>query len=177
MQLKTDLQTMKKGSDSIDKYLQRIKHARDQLNSVNVQMLEEDIVVVVTTDVLTGHPTMPAGITVKKSSNVSTMKILKVSYIWVDAEGNKHSMPVEFGKKNYLPFSHKMVEGKDTLDAGKFEVVVDESIKGLINDKTTVELSNMFDNATGFTYLKAYIRNADGTLAAGMVTRYMFVTK
>lgn len=46
MQLKTDLQTIKKEADSIDKYLLRIKHARDQLNSVGVHMLDEDIIVV-----------------------------------------------------------------------------------------------------------------------------------
>ncbi|XP_004310263.1 PREDICTED: uncharacterized protein LOC101298676 [Fragaria vesca subsp. vesca] len=46
MQLKTDLQTIKKGADNIDKYLLRIKHARDQLNSVGVSILDEDIIVV-----------------------------------------------------------------------------------------------------------------------------------
>ncbi|PRQ35183.1 hypothetical protein RchiOBHm_Chr5g0077241 [Rosa chinensis] len=46
IQLKTDLQTIKKGTDSIDKYLLRIKHARDQLRSVGVHIVDEDIVVV-----------------------------------------------------------------------------------------------------------------------------------
>lgn len=46
IQLKTDLQTIKKGADSIDKYLLRIKHARDQLSSVGVTLVDEDIVVV-----------------------------------------------------------------------------------------------------------------------------------
>ncbi|PRQ51221.1 putative RNA-directed DNA polymerase [Rosa chinensis] len=46
IQLKTDLQTIKKGADTIDKYLQRIKHARDQLSSVGVTLVDEDIVVV-----------------------------------------------------------------------------------------------------------------------------------
>ncbi|PRQ57094.1 putative RNA-directed DNA polymerase [Rosa chinensis] len=46
IQLKTDLQTIKKGADSIDKYLLRIKHARDQLSSVGVNLIDEDIVVV-----------------------------------------------------------------------------------------------------------------------------------
>ncbi|KAL6191895.1 hypothetical protein ACLB2K_038284 [Fragaria x ananassa] len=46
MQLKTDLQTIKKGADSIEKYLLRIKHAKDQLSSVGVTMIDEDIVVV-----------------------------------------------------------------------------------------------------------------------------------
>ena len=43
--MKTDLQTIKKGVDSIDKYLLR-KHARDRLNSVGVKISDEDIVVV-----------------------------------------------------------------------------------------------------------------------------------
>ncbi|KAL6186278.1 hypothetical protein ACLB2K_042399 [Fragaria x ananassa] len=46
MQLKTDLQTIKKGSDSVDKYLLCVKHARDQLNSVGVSMLDEDVIVI-----------------------------------------------------------------------------------------------------------------------------------
>ncbi|KAM5556359.1 hypothetical protein ABKV19_023985 [Rosa sericea] len=46
IQLKTDLQTIKKGADSIDKYLLRIKHVRDQLQSVGVSIADEDIVVV-----------------------------------------------------------------------------------------------------------------------------------
>lgn len=46
MQLKTDLQTMKKGGDSIEKYLLRIKHARDQLTAVGVKISDEDIIVV-----------------------------------------------------------------------------------------------------------------------------------
>lgn len=46
MQLKTDLQTMKKGGDSIEKYLLRIKHARDQLTAVGVKIFDEDIIVV-----------------------------------------------------------------------------------------------------------------------------------
>ncbi|KAL6195817.1 hypothetical protein ACLB2K_031435 [Fragaria x ananassa] len=46
MQLKTDLQTVKNGIDSIDKYFLRIKHARDQLGLVGVQIVDEDIIVV-----------------------------------------------------------------------------------------------------------------------------------
>ncbi|KAL6202951.1 hypothetical protein ACLB2K_026655 [Fragaria x ananassa] len=46
MQLKTDLQTVKNGSDSIDKYFLRIKLARDQLRLVGVQIVDEDIIVV-----------------------------------------------------------------------------------------------------------------------------------
>ncbi|PRQ56559.1 hypothetical protein RchiOBHm_Chr1g0337711 [Rosa chinensis] len=46
IQLKTDLQTIKKGADSVDEYLLRIKHARDQLSSVGVTLIDEDIAVV-----------------------------------------------------------------------------------------------------------------------------------
>ena len=46
MQLKTDLQTIKKGTESIEKYLLKIKHARDQLSSVNVPIPDEDIIIV-----------------------------------------------------------------------------------------------------------------------------------
>lgn len=40
MQLKTELQTMRKGGESIEKYLQRVKSARDQLVSVGVTIPE-----------------------------------------------------------------------------------------------------------------------------------------
>ncbi|KAM5576327.1 hypothetical protein ABKV19_007270 [Rosa sericea] len=46
MQLKIDLQTIKKGNDSIERYLIRVKRARYQLASVGVTISDEDIVVV-----------------------------------------------------------------------------------------------------------------------------------
>lgn len=47
MQLKTELQTIRKGGESIEKYLQRVKSARDQLLSVGVVIPEEDIIIVI----------------------------------------------------------------------------------------------------------------------------------
>ncbi|KAK9924106.1 hypothetical protein M0R45_032493 [Rubus argutus] len=47
MQLKTELQTIRKGGEGIEKYLQRVKSARDQLLSVGVVIPEEDIVIVI----------------------------------------------------------------------------------------------------------------------------------
>ncbi|XP_024199234.1 uncharacterized protein LOC112202450 [Rosa chinensis] len=49
MQLKTDLQTIKKGADTVEKYLVKVKHARDQLCSVGVTISDEDIII----DILT----------------------------------------------------------------------------------------------------------------------------
>lgn len=46
MQLKTDFQTIQKGSDSIEKFLLRISKASDQLKSLGVCIPDEDIVVV-----------------------------------------------------------------------------------------------------------------------------------
>jgi hypothetical protein len=45
MQLKANLQRIKKGNDFIEKYLEKIKDARDALSTVGVQMADEDIVV------------------------------------------------------------------------------------------------------------------------------------
>lgn len=47
MQLKTELQTMRKGSECIEKYLQRVKSARDQLSSVGVAVPDEDVIIVI----------------------------------------------------------------------------------------------------------------------------------
>lgn len=46
MQLKAYLQTIKKGADSVERYLLRVKHARDQLSVVGVPLADEDIFVV-----------------------------------------------------------------------------------------------------------------------------------
>ncbi|KAM1697881.1 hypothetical protein ACFX2K_029411 [Malus domestica] len=43
-QMKSNLQTIKKGSDSVSKYLQRIKEARDYLSAAGVYFADEDIV-------------------------------------------------------------------------------------------------------------------------------------
>lgn len=47
MQLKTELQTIRKGGESVEKYLQRVKNARDQLLSVGVVIPDEDIIIVI----------------------------------------------------------------------------------------------------------------------------------
>lgn len=46
VQLKIDLQNIKKGPETIDQYLQRIKDSRDQLATVGVTISDEDIVIV-----------------------------------------------------------------------------------------------------------------------------------
>lgn len=47
MQLKTELQTIRKGGECIEKYLQRVKSARDQLMSVGVMIPDEDVIIVI----------------------------------------------------------------------------------------------------------------------------------
>lgn len=47
MQLKTELQTLRKGGETVEKYLQRVKNARDQLFSVGVTIPDEDIIIVI----------------------------------------------------------------------------------------------------------------------------------
>ncbi|PRQ33264.1 putative transcription factor interactor and regulator CCHC(Zn) family [Rosa chinensis] len=46
MQLETNLHTLQKNDDSIDKYLQRVKHARDELAFVGVHFADEDIMII-----------------------------------------------------------------------------------------------------------------------------------
>ncbi|KAM1804715.1 hypothetical protein ACFX12_030548 [Malus domestica] len=46
VQMKIDLQNIKKGSESVDAYLQRIKECRDQLAIAGVVISDEDIVIV-----------------------------------------------------------------------------------------------------------------------------------
>lgn len=47
LQLKTNLQNLRKGSDNIETYLDKIKDARDALETVSVILDDEDIVVIV----------------------------------------------------------------------------------------------------------------------------------
>lgn len=47
MQLKTELQTIRKDCESIEKFLQRVKNARDQLISVGVNIPDEDIIIAI----------------------------------------------------------------------------------------------------------------------------------
>ncbi|KAM1411401.1 hypothetical protein COP1_024098 [Malus domestica] len=44
-QMKSNLQTIKKGSDSVSQYLQKIKEARDYLSAAGVHFADEDIVI------------------------------------------------------------------------------------------------------------------------------------
>lgn len=46
-QLKTDLQNIKKGSETIDQYLQKIKDVRDQLSAVGIEIPDDDTVILV----------------------------------------------------------------------------------------------------------------------------------
>ncbi|BFG38711.1 hypothetical protein CerSpe_249850 [Prunus speciosa] len=51
--LKTELQTAKKSGDSIERFLLRLKHIRDQLNAVGIKVSDDDFVIVA----LNGLPT------------------------------------------------------------------------------------------------------------------------
>ena len=43
--MKSELQTIKKGSDTVTQYLQKIKDARDHLSAVGVYFEDDDIVI------------------------------------------------------------------------------------------------------------------------------------
>lgn len=47
VQLKSNLQSIEKWSDSIEKYLLRVKTARDQLVAIGVQIADEDIMILI----------------------------------------------------------------------------------------------------------------------------------
>jgi hypothetical protein len=49
-QMKSNLQTIKKGSDSVSQYLHRIKEARDYLSAAGVYFADEDIVILALND-------------------------------------------------------------------------------------------------------------------------------
>ncbi|PRQ50702.1 putative RNA-directed DNA polymerase [Rosa chinensis] len=47
VQLKSNLQSIEKDSDSIDKYLLRVKNARDQLSAIGVKIADEDVMILI----------------------------------------------------------------------------------------------------------------------------------
>ncbi|XP_021815955.1 uncharacterized protein LOC110758400 [Prunus avium] len=65
-QMKTDLQNIKKGSESIDQYFQRIKDAKDQLSTVGVDISDEDIVILALKGLPSEYNTVKAVIRSKK---------------------------------------------------------------------------------------------------------------
>ncbi|KAK9903023.1 hypothetical protein M0R45_001321 [Rubus argutus] len=67
MRLKTIFQNLQKGSDSIDKYLLRVKIACDQLANVGVHMPDEDIIVTVLHGLPSEFAVMKTIIKTKKS--------------------------------------------------------------------------------------------------------------
>ncbi|KAM1252139.1 hypothetical protein ACFX2J_040174 [Malus domestica] len=56
-QMKSNLQTIRKGSDSITQYLQKIKEARDYLSAAGVLFLDEDIVILALNGLLAEYNT------------------------------------------------------------------------------------------------------------------------
>ncbi|KAM2094756.1 hypothetical protein ACFX1R_018657 [Malus domestica] len=60
VQMKIDLQNIKKGAESIDLYLHRIKDCRDQLAAVGVAIPDEDIVIVAIRGLPTKYNTIKA---------------------------------------------------------------------------------------------------------------------
>lgn len=96
VQLKTNLQNIKKGSDNIETYLDRIKAARDALVTVGVFLDDEDIVVTV----LRGLPSEFAAIkTVIRAQFVNSTlpelkSLLQAAEIDIELEAQETPVPL-----------------------------------------------------------------------------------
>ncbi|KAM5550035.1 hypothetical protein ABKV19_001135 [Rosa sericea] len=161
IQLKTDLLTIKKGADSIDKYLLRIKHARDQLSSVGVNLIDEDIVVV-TLNGLTDEYAMTKTVIRARDCPISLMDVRaqllaaerdidcllfpQTSMTALAAKGNSYrgnnSNYSTFNDKRQIPSSFGNVKGKGIWS--------DNSFKQL--SWTNSGKSSFNDNSSGGNY-------------------------
>ncbi|KAM1719673.1 hypothetical protein ACFX12_021452 [Malus domestica] len=75
VQMKIDLQNIKKGAESIDLNLQRITDCRDQLAAMGVAMLDEDIVIVALKGLPTEYNTIKA--VIRGRENLVSLKELR----------------------------------------------------------------------------------------------------
>ena len=75
VQMKIDLQNIKKGPESIDLYLQRIKDCRDQLVVVGVLISDEDIVIVALLGLPSEYNTIKA--VIRGRENLVSLKKLR----------------------------------------------------------------------------------------------------
>ncbi|PRQ28561.1 putative RNA-directed DNA polymerase [Rosa chinensis] len=83
-QLKTNFYKLQKGSDSIDKYLDRVKMACDQLANVGIHMTDEDIVVSVLLGLPSDYTTMKTIIRAKH--NLISMQELRSLLLIAEVE-------------------------------------------------------------------------------------------
>jgi len=153
-----------------------------------------DITIVANSNVVLQGGVVAPGVKVKGSSNYSTLRTIKVDYVYSgfekDAEGKVTSnfsddlhYTLSIEQKNYLPF---MVEDKgsskyaSTTEIGKFVVDMD-SIRDLIKadpNNFSVKVESRFDSKnSGHNLLIAYVMNKeDGTFLAGIVVKYVYIT-
>ncbi|KAM1553006.1 hypothetical protein PS1_005782 [Malus domestica] len=75
VQLKIDLQNIKKGPESVDVYLQRIKESRDQLAAAGVTISDEDIVIVALRGLPSEYNTIKA--VIRGRENLVSLKELR----------------------------------------------------------------------------------------------------
>lgn len=112
VQMKIDLQNIKKGHESIDQYLQRIKDSRDQLAAVGVIISNEDIVIVALRGLPSEYNTTKA--VIHGRENLVSLKELRPQ---LKAE---ESTLAELHKKIHLMSAMYAQGARATYDPGQF---------------------------------------------------------
>ncbi|PRQ56554.1 putative RNA-directed DNA polymerase [Rosa chinensis] len=82
MQLQTNLYTIQKGDDSIDRYFQRIKNITDQLASIGIHIPDEEIIIIV----VNGLPSEYMTIKIVIKAQITTMSMNKLCSLLLDEE-------------------------------------------------------------------------------------------
>ncbi|KAM1094496.1 hypothetical protein ACFX15_009136 [Malus domestica] len=116
VQFKIDLQNIKKGLESIDKYLQRIKDSRDQLAAVGVPISDKDIVIVALRDLPSDYNTIKAVIRGRES--LVFIKILQSQLKAEEATLEKVTHPSPLMTTMYTHgscYDHEDPSGSQTL--------------------------------------------------------------
>lgn len=94
VQLKSNLQSIEKGSDNIEKYLLRVKSARDQLAAIGVKIADEDIMILI----LKGLPVEFSTVRfmIKAKSTPITMQELRSLLLAAESELEFESKSLSF---------------------------------------------------------------------------------
>ncbi|KAM1001536.1 hypothetical protein PS1_008017 [Malus domestica] len=138
-QMKSNLQTIKKGSDSVSQYLHRIKEARDYLSAARVYFADEDIVILALNGLPSEYNTFRC--VIRGRENVISLKEFRSQLLaekvivansttgpfitamvanTVPHSGKNHSSNLASGQSPFFSGGYKQFNGNKNKGKGKF---------------------------------------------------------